>query len=233
MAFRIDPLSTVAAFGTLASAASTILGYAVHNWKSRPGHRGPLHDDASASASVVLRASGLEDTETGVEDSQVGMRGVGLLSSLQDRLAPEPHPGRPRTPASILLLGFCGVLFAVGVPTLIYYWKAIISNTDNLIFGIWLFLTMVFGMFVQVMVDNHESGRAILDIRLWDFLFPLFFSLVVYYSIWSVAATAPRGLFSFYAAFLNGYFWRHVVAQARPSLAGHRTGNDDQVAPNN
>jgi hypothetical protein len=57
------------------------------------------------------------------------------------------------------------------------------------------------------------------EINAPDLLVPVFFSLIVYYSIWSVAASAPRGLFPFYAAFLNGYFWRHVVSQAKPTVA--------------
>jgi len=41
------------------------------------------------------------------------------------------------------------------------------------------------------------------------------FSLVVFYPIWALVADAPRNLFAFYAAFLNGFFWETVVANAR------------------
>jgi len=123
--------------------------------------------------------------------------------------APAASPGQK------ILLGFV-VLFAVlGVTTIALYWPEISANRDTMLFAVWLFVTMIFGMFVQVVVANYQAGKAMFDVTVPDLVLPLFFSLVVYYSIWSVASSAPHSLFSFYAAFLNGYFWRNVLASAK------------------
>jgi hypothetical protein len=53
-------------------------------------------------------------------------------------------------------------------------------------------------------------------------IFPILFSVIVFYPIWSIATTNPRGFFVFYAAFLNGYFWENVVSsiKAPPGASG-------------
>jgi len=149
-------------------------------------------------------------------------------SVLIENIVPKA-PAPPRfSPGQRVLLCFAAILLVALVPTLVRYWPAITANSDLILFALWLFFTMIAGMFVQVIVDNYQAGHPMFEISAPDLLVPIFFSLIVYYSIWSVAASAPRGLFPFYAAFLNGYFWRHVVSQAKPALG---TGTVEAVKP--
>jgi|GEM_PF-5318559 len=110
---------------------------------------------------------------------------------------------------------FALTLIAFGVFALIYYWDIIHKNTDTWLFAAGLFLVMAAGMFVQVLATNYRAGRGLFEITAVELVFPLFFALVVYYPVWASAESSPRNLFSFYAAFLNGYFWKTVVSAAK------------------
>lgn len=116
----------------------------------------------------------------------------------------------------VVLLIFVGVVAVFGLVTLVYYWQEIIANRDNISFAAWLFLTMVAGMFVQVVAENYRSHKPLFRVDASRLIFPLLFSLVVFYPIWSLTADAPRNLFAFHAAFLNGFFWESVVSSAKP-----------------
>jgi hypothetical protein len=85
---------------------------------------------------------------------------------------------------------------------------------------------MIAGMFVQVLASNYREGNPLFAIEFGRLMFPLLFSLVVFYPIWSLAAGAPQNLFVFHAAFLNGYFWESVVSAARaPTSTPEPTDN--------
>lgn len=118
-----------------------------------------------------------------------------------------------------ILTGFTVIVFAFGLLTLKRFWPEIERNEKNLYFAAWLFLTMVAGMFVQVLASNYREGNPLFVIEAGRLVFPLLFCLVVFYPIWSLAAGAPTNLFVFHAAFLNGYFWESVVSAARAPMA--------------
>jgi hypothetical protein len=111
--------------------------------------------------------------------------------------------------AVVSLFGF--ILLAMSMVTLARYWAQILSHADTLLFGIWLFLFMTGGMFVQVVTQNFDT-----KVTSRQLLKPLLFSVMVFYPIWAVAANSPKGPFSLYSAFLNGYFWQTIVQDIKP-----------------
>lgn len=120
------------------------------------------------------------------------------------------EPGAKR-----ILFGFAAFLFLLGIATLIHYRGALMRCIDILYYDAWLVVTMVAGIFTQVFGSNYRVGKPILDVTSEQLLFPLAFSIIVFYPIWGLSGAAPS-FFSFYAAFLNGYFWEQVVSSARP-----------------
>ena len=122
-------------------------------------------------------------------------------------------------PGPSVLAVFVVLVFAFGIVSLVHYWDLIKANIESLFYALWLFVFMVLGMFVQVLATNYRSDKPLFAISASQLLFPLLFSIVVYYPIWAIAATAPRNLFPVYAAFLNGYFWENVVSAARLPVA--------------
>lgn len=133
---------------------------------------------------------------------------------------------RELQPGAQLLLVFGLVTLAFGVISVIKYWDDIRQYEFSIYLGVWLFLAMVAGMFVRVLATNHESGAPIFDVNASDLVYPLLFSLVVFYPIWALAADGRGGLFPIHAAFLNGYFWESVVAAARRN---HQESPDGQT----
>jgi hypothetical protein len=115
-----------------------------------------------------------------------------------------------------LLLTFAGFVLYFGGSATIHYWHQISLAADKFYLALGLFLTMVGGMFVQVITGNYRVGAASLfTVTTAQLIYPLLFSPIVYYAIWAVASSSSAGVFSFYAAFLNGYFWQSVVTSAR------------------
>lgn len=115
-----------------------------------------------------------------------------------------------------------GVLAAFGVLTICFaafalwhYWPKVKVLGDLLFLAGGLLLTMVGGMFVQVLTSNIGEGKSLLDVSASRLLYPLLFSPIVFYPIWLVGYKEATGIFPFYAAFLNGYFWQSVVAAAK------------------
>jgi hypothetical protein len=121
---------------------------------------------------------------------------------------------RPQ-PGQVVLMLFAALVLIFGAITAWRYWPTIKSNPDQLFYVTWLFITMVAGMFVQVLSSNYRGGRPLFDVSASQLVYPLLFALVVFYPVWAISASAPHNLFSFYAAFLNGFFWETVVANAR------------------
>jgi hypothetical protein len=105
---------------------------------------------------------------------------------------------RPRTSknAKFVLWPFAAVVGIAGLLTLIHYRDVIAHNQDSFYFWVWLFIFMVAGMFVQVIASNHRAGRALLDISASQLVFPVLFSVVVFYPIWAIAASASHSFFS-------------------------------------
>jgi hypothetical protein len=115
-----------------------------------------------------------------------------------------------------LLLTFAGIVLYFGGSATIHYWHQISFAADKFYLALGLFLTMVGGMFVQVITGNYRVGAvSLFTVTTAQLIYPLLFSPIVYYAIWAVASSSSAGVFSFYAAFLNGYFWQSVVTSAR------------------
>ena len=135
---------------------------------------------------------------------------------IRQRLGEEPaRTEHIWSPAAKILIPFLCFVILFGLLTLVQYWDSIRKNKDGAYFATWLFSFMIAGMFAQVLATNHKSGKALLAVSVSELVFPLLFSVIVYYPIWAIAATAPRNFFPLYAAFLNGYFWESVVSAAR------------------
>lgn len=128
---------------------------------------------------------------------------------------PREKPERVSPSGRRVLLYFSAVVGLFAVLTVAKYWRLLIANEDTVYFAIGLFLTMVAGMFVQVLSSNYREGRPLFEVSTEQLIFPLLFALVVFYPIWALGASAPKTLFSFYAAFLNGFFWETVVSSAK------------------
>ena len=114
-----------------------------------------------------------------------------------------------------VLITFAIIVLILGTITILRYWSFFEKSADNFLFGIWLFLTMIAGMFVQVIVSNYNAGKRLFDVSTSQLVFPLLFSLFVFYPIWTISASAKISLFSLHAAFLNGYFWESTVSSTR------------------
>jgi multisubunit Na+/H+ antiporter MnhG subunit len=127
-------------------------------------------------------------------------------------LTPPPLP-EPQGTKVLIVFGVLVVLF--GILTVYRHWSFFTENEEDLVFWTWLFLTMVFGLFVQVLANNHQQNLPLFRIEASQLLYPLLFSIVIFYPVWGIAASAPRNFFSFYGAFLNGYFWQNVVAAVK------------------
>ena len=116
---------------------------------------------------------------------------------------------------------FAVVVVVFGLITAYVYRAEIWNLRNNLFLAFWLFVFMVGGMFVQVLNANYRKGEALLHIEAAQLLYPLLFSIIVFYPIWVIGSSEGATAFAFYASFLNGYFWESVVASAR------RPGDDN------
>lgn len=124
-----------------------------------------------------------------------------------------------------VLIGFGFIAFVFAIVSIWRYWDRIVGLEQQIFFGTGLFLTMVAGMFVRVLTGNYGENRPILDVSASRLIFPVLFSPIVFYPIWVVGGEGSGGLFAFYAAFLNGYFWESVVTAAkRPAPAAPLAG---------
>jgi hypothetical protein len=122
---------------------------------------------------------------------------------------------RPSDTGTPYLVAFALVAIAFGIFTVIYYWRQISAKADDVIFVVGLCLAMIGGMFVQVLAANRRAKRPLLSVSRDDLLFPLLFSVIVFYPIWTITAGGPKGFLAIHAAFLNGYFWESVVSAAK------------------
>ncbi|MEX2697502.1 hypothetical protein [Rhizobium mongolense] len=153
----------------------------------------------------------------GVEIAAAGLIVLGALIPL---LLPRPvkieFGATPDGSGVKILFALAGLTLAFGVFCGIYYWRSIELRPDEAIFGVALFLAMVAGMTVQVLAANYRAGNPLFSVSRDQVIFPLLFSVIVFYPIWALTAEAPKGLFPLHASFLNGYFWESIVASAKP-----------------
>lgn len=123
--------------------------------------------------------------------------------------APRPSGINYLRAFALLVLIFAGI-------TVAFYWGQLRSRREDVLFAGWLLLVMVAGMFAQVMAENYRSRKRLFDIPRDRLLYPLLFSVIVFYPIWALASSSEPNFFVVQAAFLNGYFWESIVSAARP-----------------
>ncbi len=136
----------------------------------------------------------------------------GIYSIIQSGKPPPP----PKPKGFVVLAVFAVIVVLFGVCTAVYFWDYIRNNVDKAFFVAWLFLAMVFGMFVQVLNELRRAKQPLSAVKASDLLFPLLFSIVIFYAVWGTVGSASHNFFAFYAAFLNGFFWQTTVAQTKP-----------------
>ena len=128
----------------------------------------------------------------------------------------QPSSLRRQSTSIKVLTGFAMVVLVFAVVAIWRYWPQVKALGDTVFLAFGLLLTMAAGMFVQGLTSNYNENRPLLDVSASRLLFPLLFSPIVFYPIWLVGNKQGAGLFPFYAAFLNGYFWQSVVSAVRP-----------------
>ena len=100
----------------------------------------------------------------------------------------------------------------------ILYWDIIKTIQDQLMLSFGLFISMVGGMFLQVISFNHKNKKDIFDVSAYQLLYPILFSVIVFYPIWIATKNSDSIYFSVYTAFLNGYFWESIVSSAKKTM---------------
>ena len=147
---------------------------------------------------------------------------LGVASKLQARKELAQHVRSALSSGAKVLLVFGFIVTVFGVAVIVKYWRDILGAADLFMFATGLFLTMIGGMFVQVLTANYRAGRSLVEVSATQLIFPLLFSLIVFYPIWSLAASAPCNLFSFYAAFLNAISGRVWSPRQSARVSPHR-----------
>ncbi|SRR6266478_6456467 len=84
------------------------------------------------------------------------------------------------------------------------------------IYGAFLFVLMVAGMFARYFWELFQTGKDLGDADLKALLMPLLVSLMVFYPLWTIASGSPRNFFSIVAAFQNGFFWQTIFSGLKP-----------------
>ena len=122
---------------------------------------------------------------------------------------------RKKINPAIFILALFGIVVLIhGILTFIFNFNKIKVIIGEISFALWLFFTMIFGMFVQVLSRNYREKRKLFQIGWEQLVFPLLFSIIIFYPIWGIISSSNKSYFSFYCAFLNGYFWENIVAEA-------------------
>lgn len=152
----------------------------------------------------------------GLVSKRVAVRDAVAHAERVTRSVDPSQPPKPPMPAGQkVLVGFAVIVAVFGLLMIVRYWSFLKQNQDVVFFAVGLFLTMIGGMFVQVVVANYKAGHPLFDVTASQLIFPLLFSIIVFYPIWAIGTGSEKSFFAFYAAFLNGYFWETVVASAK------------------
>jgi hypothetical protein len=142
---------------------------------------------------------------------------IGVLISLSGPRIWGATAAKRRPSGHFLLLGLAVIAFLYGVLLVVYYWSWIAANAGLLILGGGLLLAMIAGMVVSVLSANVKAKRPLLNVSAPQLVYPMLFSPIVFYPIWTLNnGAAGSTLFLVYAAFVNGYFWERIVSDAVP-----------------
>jgi hypothetical protein len=114
------------------------------------------------------------------------------------------------------LIAFALIVIVFGLFTAVFFRQALFAHPDEIIFAVWLVLAMIGGMLAQVVAANYRAHNELFSVSRDRLLYPLLFSVIVFYPVWALAASSTRGFFAIHAAFLNGYFWESIVSAAKP-----------------
>lgn len=120
-------------------------------------------------------------------------------------------------PSKVFLIIFSGIVFAFIVITIILFWNKIEIQKEKALLYIGLFLTMCCGMIVRVISTNIEIGRDFFDIKISELVLPILFSIIVYYPIVLMVEDLSNKVYTLiYTSFINGYFWKTMIASLTP-----------------
>lgn len=122
------------------------------------------------------------------------------------------------TPKPKILTGFLIIIIIYLLITSLVYQDVIFISKDILLKYIGLFLMMVAGMFCSVIKENYESGRGLFDVDDNNLIYPLLFSVFVFYPILIISDSDINNKSLFYTSFLNGYFWKTVITKAEEAM---------------
>ena len=95
------------------------------------------------------------------------------------------------------------------------YWDKVKELEDVIFLALGLLLTMIAGMFVQVVTNNYSKEKGPFEVSGAQLIYPMLFAPIVFYPVWAVGGSQGASLFLFYSAFLNGYFWESVISAAK------------------
>ena len=125
-------------------------------------------------------------------------------------------------PIHVVLLVFFGVLGIAVLMQLSLHWRSLRTVEDKehfieiLVFGLFLYVVMVAGMFARYFWELWSSGKNLTQASVTALLLPLLVSPMVFYPLWSLLAGAPRSVFAVVAAFQNGFFWQTIFEGLKP-----------------
>jgi hypothetical protein len=134
---------------------------------------------------------------------------VSRKNVIEGNLSHRGTKSKPRVLKIFILIALLYLLI-----TTIVYWDNIVITKQTLLTYIGLFLMMCGGMFVSVIRRNYKSGKELFDVRDSDLIYPLLFSVFVFYPILIMVDSEQNSKLLFYTAFLNGYFWKTIVTEA-------------------
>jgi len=124
----------------------------------------------------------------------------------------------PQKPKKSIVLKIFAILIATYlIIAIILNWDKVIMTKEKLLIYIGLFLIMCGGMFVSVISKNYTAQKSLFDVTDSDLLYPLLFSVFVFYPLLIMVDTEQNSKLLFYTAFMNGYFWKTIVTEVEKS----------------
>ena len=117
--------------------------------------------------------------------------------------------GKPKVLKAFVIIALVYLLL-----TVFLNWENIVITKNTILLYVGLFLMMCGGMFVSVIRKNYKDDKELFDVKDSDLIYPLLFSVFVFYPLLIMVDTDQNSKLLFYTAFLNGYFWKTIVTEA-------------------